>query len=171
LGDGLRIRIFLLLRALTVRRHTWTVGAAVVGALTTAAVLLLARNITFEPHLAAPQHLSATVRALLDRRMARHVRDMSELERAIIVIDLANAAQIADRIAAEPLLSRPLSSDATELNAQLPEQFFILQDQLRVEAHELTAAARSGDLDRTAQSYGRLARGCLACHAVYLRQP
>jgi hypothetical protein len=148
------------------KRHAVTIGAAALGAAATAAVLLPSRKIGPEPHLPPPQHLSATVRGLLDKRMARHASDMSELEKAVVLLDQARAAQLAERIASEPMLSRP--TEPSQLNAELPERFFVLQDALRADAARLAAAARAGDFEQLSKMYSQVTQTCVTCHAAYL---
>jgi len=99
--------------------------------------------------------------------MASHARDMGDLVSAIMILDYPGIVQRADSIAADVNLSRPISRDATELNASLPEKFFIRQDELRAGARALSSAARDLDPYRVAAEYGRLSEGCVRCHADY----
>jgi cytochrome c556 len=143
-------------------------SAGLLAVMAVAVILLLpAHTVTPEPHLAAPQHLSSTAKSLLDQRMARHGADMAELDRAVIFLDLLKAAKLADHIAAEPTLARPTGTDANELNAQLPERFFQLQDELKGNAARLASAARGYNIDDLAQAHAQVVRTCVACHGVY----
>ena len=101
-----------------------------------------------------PEPLSPAARELLKARMASHGRDMNDLVSAIMVLDYVT-------------LARPVSHDATELNASLPEKFFVHQDNVKVEARALADAARAHDAYRVAEQYGRLSEGCVRCHADY----
>ena len=83
--------------------------------------------------------------ALLHERMRRHVEDLAQLNRAVVALDFSTTQQLADQIASEPKLGRPLQQDATELNSQLPERFFLLQDDLQRSARDLANAAQARD--------------------------
>ena len=111
--------------------------------------------------------LSPAARALLKERMASHGRDMNDLVSAIMVLDYLRIEQRSDQIADDVSLARPVSQDATELNASLPEKFFVHQDKVKVEARGLADAARAHDPYRVAEQYGRLSEGCVRCHADY----
>jgi cytochrome c556 len=93
---------------------------------------------------------------------------MTELVWAVVLLDHASTATLANAIAAEPRFRRPLTGDATELNSALPPRFFTLQDELLTRARELEVAARSRDAARIARGYGALATSCVACHDAYL---
>jgi hypothetical protein len=115
----------------------------------------------------AVEPLSPAARNLLKARMASHARDMNDLVRAIMTLDYLRIEQRGDQIADDVSLGRPLTKDATELNASLPEKFFVHQDKLKVEARALADAARAGNPYRVAEQYGRLSEGCVRCHADY----
>ncbi len=83
-----------------------------------------------------------------------------------MVLDYLRIEQRGDQIADDVTLARPVSHDATELNAALPEKFFH-QDKVKLEARGLAAAARAHDPYRVAEQYGRLSEGCVRCHADY----
>jgi len=114
-----------------------------------------------------PEPLSPAARALLKERMASHGRDMNDLVSAIMVLDYLRIEQRGDQIADDVALARPVSHDATELNAALPEKFFVHQDKVKLEARALADAARAHDPYRVAEQYGRLSEGCVRCHADY----
>jgi cytochrome c556 len=111
--------------------------------------------------------LSPAARALLKSRMASHARDMNDLVLAIMTLDYLRIEQRGDQIADDVSLSRPVTNDATELNAALPEKFFVHQDKLKLEARALADAARARNPYRVAEQYGRLSEGCVRCHADY----
>jgi hypothetical protein len=92
---------------------------------------------------------------------------MGDLVSAIMILDYDRIERAGDAIAADVNLSRPISRDATELNAAVPEQFFVRQDELRAEAKALAAAGQARDAYRVAAEYGRLSEGCVRCHADY----
>ncbi len=127
----------------------------------------LAQAIAAPDRATPPEPLSPAARELLKTRMASHARDMGDLVSAIMVLDYGRIAQGADSIASDVNLSRPISGDATELNASLPEKFYVRQDGLRAGARALAAAARAQDPYRVAAEYGRLSEGCVRCHADF----
>jgi hypothetical protein len=71
------------------------------------------------------------------------------------------------RIASDASFSRPLTGDATELNAALPAKFFEEQDQLRARARALAEPSHVLNPYRVAEAYGHLSEACVRCHAVY----
>ncbi len=119
-------------------------------------------------HLAEPQYLPEAARALLHTRMQHHGATMTELLARVVLLDFEGTQRAAREIAQEPRLARPTSMDATQLNARLPERFFVLQDQLRERAAKLDSAAAAHDPARLASAYGQLTETCVACHSVYL---
>jgi cytochrome c556 len=127
----------------------------------------LAQAIAAPDRAAPPEPLSPAARELLKARMASHARDMGDLVSAIMILDYARIVQKADSIASDVNLSRPITRDATELNASLPEKFYLRQDALRAGARALSGAARDLDPYRVAGEYGRLSEGCVRCHADY----
>jgi cytochrome c556 len=114
-----------------------------------------------------PEPLSPTARALLKERMASHAQDMSQLVSAIMLLQYSEIITRADKIAGDVNLSRPISNDATELNASIPEKFFVRQDDLKAAAHNLATAGRTGNPYLVAESYGKLSENCVRCHADY----
>jgi len=106
-------------------------------------------------------------RALLKKRMARHAGDMNELLSATVRVDYPTILESAGRIAAEAPLSRPVSGDASEINAQIPPRFFDLQDELRMHARDLVAAAKERNPDRVASTMGALTSTCVRCHTLF----
>jgi cytochrome c556 len=114
-----------------------------------------------------PEPLSPAARTILKSRMASHAHDMDHLVAAIMVLDYPSIVQRADEIASDVNLSRPLTSDATEMNSALPEKFFVRQDELKSGAKTLAAAARELDPYQVADAYGKLADRCVRCHADY----
>jgi cytochrome c556 len=107
------------------------------------------------------------VRALLKKRMARHAGDMNELLAAAVRVDYPTIVESAGRIAAEPPLARPVTGEASEINAQIPPRFFDLQDELRAHARDLAAAAKERKPERVASTMGALAGTCVRCHALF----
>lgn len=113
------------------------------------------------------ESMPLAARAVLKSRMVDHARDMRELMSAIMILDYPAIHGEALAIADNSNLSRPLTADATELNSQLPETFFLYQDQVRKDARTLAAAADQLNSFDIATSYGRLSESCVRCHAAY----
>jgi len=127
----------------------------------------LARAITAPDRVDPPEPLPATARALLKQRMATHARDMSDLVSAIMLLEYARISIRAEAIADEANWSRPLTGDATELNAQVPEKFFVRQDDLKTAARRLAAAANLHNPYKVAEAYGHVSETCVRCHADF----
>ena len=114
-----------------------------------------------------PEPLSPMARVLLKDRMASHAEDMSQLVSAIMLLEYSDIITRADKIASDVNLSRPISNDATELNASLPEKFFVRQDDLKSAAHVLANAGRAANPYQVAKAYGGISETCVRCHADY----
>ena len=99
--------------------------------------------------------------------MSSHAQDMSQLVSAIMLLEYSEIITRADKIAEDVNLSRPTSNDATELNASLPEKFFVRQDDLKAAARGLAAAGRTANPYQVAQAYGKVSETCVRCHADY----
>ena len=127
----------------------------------------LAQAVAAPTRLRPPEQLSPTARELLRLRMVSHARDMNELTSAIMLLRYPEIRDDALRLAGDASLSRPLTADATELNAALPEKFFLYQDALRLEGKTLAEAAERQQPFDVADSYGRLSQVCVRCHATY----
>ena len=127
----------------------------------------LTRAITPPERPDPPEPLSPQARAILGDRMASHTEDMSDLVSAIMLLEYSRIITRADKIASDVNLSRPTSHDATELNASLPEKFFVRQDELKAAARALGDAARSGNPYRVADAYGHVSETCVRCHADF----
>jgi hypothetical protein len=158
---------------LVMARHAHAFGAGALSAAVIAGLIAwLAPSGRQQPErrLAIPSALPAAARAVLAQRMARHGKIMDQLVWSMLMLDEPGAEEAADRLLAESPLARPLGSDATELNALLPDRFFVLQDQLRAQATALKAAAQSHDSGKVADAFGELSRGCVSCHQLYLKE-
>lgn len=142
--------------------------AGLLGAGLATAVLLAPRALDRAPRLPEPSYLPSAARGLLHERMRRHVEDLGALNRAVVALDYATAQQLADQIAREPKLGRPLQQDATELNSQLPERFFLLQDDLQRAARDLASAAEARDDARVISAHAGMSQTCVACHRAYV---
>jgi hypothetical protein len=112
----------------------------------------LARAVSAPERPEPPQQLSPQAKAILKERMALHAEDMSDLVSAIMLLEYSRIITRADKIASDVNLSRPLTHDATELNAGIPERFFVRQDDLKAAARALEDAARGGNPYQVAQA-------------------
>ena len=81
--------------------------------------------------LGRPDYLSDLARQILRRRMERHGRDMLHLMTGVVLLRREVVQTIAQELAREPRITRPLPDARDELNSALPEKFFLLQDELR----------------------------------------
>jgi hypothetical protein len=114
-----------------------------------------------------PERLSPMVQSILKTRMVSHANDMNELVSSIMLLDYPRIADRADKIVSDASLARPITGDATELNAMLPEKFYVYQDRVKFEARGLSEAAGAADPYQVAEKYGRLSESCVRCHADY----
>jgi hypothetical protein len=119
--------------------------------------------------LVEPENLSATTRAELRTRMARHGNVMSNLVTAVVLLDRPTITTLAGRIADEEVVARSESDGKKKWESRLPNGFFAQQDALRSAAHDLAASAVHGSADSTmADRFATVARTCVACHSIYL---
>lgn len=121
--------------------------------------------------LGTPSYLSQIARQLLTQRMLRHGRDTLNLVQSVLFLDRETTQRLAAEIAAEPRLTRPIAGGADDVNAALPERFFVLQDELKSRALDLAEAARSPDNEKLAKRLGELTQTCVSCHSAYLEPP
>jgi len=138
----------------------------VAGAIAIAIILRPERSISVLPELGTPEHIPPAARAVIRSRMQRHGAQLGTLVSRMVLLDYQGAARTAGEIYDEPTLARPLTGD--ELNGVLPERFFVLQDDLRVEARRLVTAAALGDSSRLVEEVGALTKSCISCHDLYL---
>jgi len=127
----------------------------------------LTRAVSPPRRLEAPDYLPEAARAVLRTMMASHARNMGDLMSAIMVLDYPRIREGADAVANDASLSRPLTHEASELNALLPEDFFRQQDALRAQARVLSDAATRQSPFGVADAYGKLSESCVRCHYVY----
>lgn len=127
----------------------------------------LNRAIAAPSRLQPVEPLPAVARQLLATRMVSHGHDMGDLVSAIMILDYDRIRARARGIAGDVDFARPLTHDATELNAALPAKFFLYQDALRTQTALLAdAAARQSAFD-VAKAYGAVSETCVQCHATY----
>jgi hypothetical protein len=120
--------------------------------------------------LPLPDYLSEEARRMLRQKMGRHGDDMVELMLSVTLLQYDVASEVSHRIANEPRIDRPSAGAEDDVGAALPERFFKLQDELRVKAQAVRAAAVKRDDKELAKSYGRLTETCVSCHSAYLRR-
>ena len=150
-----------------------TTAATVIGsALLATAIggaLWLRPRPTAREHLAEPASIPPSARQILKSKMGRHDVQMRALMSRVVLLDDDGIARTAGEIFDEPALARPLAGD--ELNSLLPARFFDLQDELRSHARRLVMASERHDRAAVAEEFAALAKSCVACHDVYLREP
>lgn len=152
-------------------RHVHAFGlGAVAAAFVAATVVLLvpSHRLVSERHLPPVERLPETARAALRTQMKSHARGMMELASTVTVLDYDGVAASAERILAEPRVARPLTDDASDLNAQLPPRFFALQDELRVNVQSVAHSAVARDPEALADSFAAATKTCIRCHDSYL---
>lgn len=119
--------------------------------------------------LPTPDYLPEEARLAVNRKMQRHGQDAVELMMAVTLLQYDVAEAAAQRIATEPRLARPVAGGEDDVNAALPERFFVLQDEVRLRAEQLRAAAEKKDDKELARALGQLTTTCVGCHSAYLR--
>lgn len=112
----------------------------------------------------APEKVSAEARALLRSKMKSHNRELRDLSMAVVTLQFAEAARLAQLVANQPRLDRSAGPAA-----QLPPRFFELQDELKVNAQSLADTAKQGALEPTEAAYQKVVGTCVSCHAVFKR--
>jgi hypothetical protein len=112
--------------------------------------------------------LPPMARDMLAPRMKDHAVDMDSLVNAVIRLDRRTTASVAEKLANDDRLARPVGKDDATLNSIVPPKFFELQDQLRVSARELAEVARGHDDRKLAKSFSDVTTTCIACHSLYL---
>jgi hypothetical protein len=119
--------------------------------------------------LRAPEHVTAETRAELDGRMARHGAVMSNLVRAVVLLDRPTIRVLAGRIADEEVVAHAVRSPHAPAPLSLPKEFFVEQAKLVTAARDLTLAAADGANDSVlAERFATLTSTCVSCHSSYL---
>lgn len=118
--------------------------------------------------LAARKALPLALRETLTASMDRHGEELVFLLSSVVLLHYQDAEELAQMIADEPKLGRPVPGDETSLNAMLPTGFFVYQDALTARAKELAAAARAKEDARLVKAFGALSETCVGCHSAYL---
>lgn len=112
--------------------------------------------------------LTPEVGRLLEARMRRHGPRMTELLRAVIILDWDGVQRTSEQLAEEPSIAAPLSGDQDSLNAQLPPSFFVRQQALYKALRELSDAGAHESDHEVKVAFNGVASACLDCHAAYL---
>jgi len=122
------------------------------------------------PRLETPEKIPWAARLSVSRKMRNHGDDMTVMLWAMLFLDFGSAGEIAEAIADEPKLARPLEPDSDDVNAMLPQQFYDLQDELRAKAAALVELSDAvvPEPDAFAKAFGELTATCVRCHTVYL---
>lgn len=115
----------------------------------------LTRAVAPPRRLGAPDYLPEAARSVLRTIMASHARNMGDLMSAIMVLDYPRIHATAEEVASDASLARPLTHEASELNALLPEDFFRQQDNLRAQARVLVDAAQHLGQRQQREDHGR----------------
>ena len=119
--------------------------------------------------LPVPEHLSAATRSEVRGRMGRHGNTMSNLVRALVLLDRPTIANLALRIADEEVIARAEGGGPDKLKALLPKEFFTEEGALQRSARDLAAAANNKESDSVmAERFAAVAKTCVSCHSVYL---
>ena len=118
--------------------------------------------------LPPPEHVSHETSVDIRARMARHGEVMTNLVRAVVLLDRPTTRILATRIADEEEIAR-VGATGEPKHPALPPGFFALQDELATDARQLAEAAADGSDDRVlAERFAVLTRTCVSCHTVYL---
>jgi hypothetical protein len=112
-------------------------------------------------------YLPTEARPSLHGRMAKHAQEMAALESAVKVLRYEEIAARAWRIADEDRFASPLSTDALEPSAELPERFVQQDRRMRAWAEVLASAAGRSNRFVVEDAYGQLSDACIRCHAIY----
>jgi len=119
--------------------------------------------------LRAPDHVTAETRAELDGRMARHGAVMSNLVRAVVLLDRPTIRVLAGRIADEEVVAHAARSPHAPAPLSLPREFFVEQTKLANAARDLSVAAADGADDHVlAERFATVTTTCVSCHSSYL---
>lgn len=121
--------------------------------------------------LKEPDYLPPLARQMLRTKMARHGDDMLQLVTAVTLLQRDRAKALANDIANEPRLVKPIAGGENDLNAALPLQLFTLQDELRMRAKAVADAANKPDDVALAKALGKVMETCVACHSAFLNPP
>jgi cytochrome c556 len=143
--------------------------ATMTGLLVVPAIGLAGDKPPMAQHLAAPEHVTAETRAQLSARMRRHGEVMSNVVRAVVLLDRPTIRVLASRIADEEDIAHTSSPANDRLAGNVPHEFQIQQTALATAARALAVAAADQSEDQLlAQRFAEVATTCVSCHSVYL---
>jgi mono/diheme cytochrome c family protein len=122
--------------------------------------------------LPAPENLSAATRAEVRGRMGQHGNTMSNLVRALVLLDRPTIVNLAGRIADQEVVARTEGGGTDKLKLLLPKEFFAEEVALQTNARDLAASAANKEADSAmAERFAAVAKTCVACHTAYLHSP
>lgn len=120
-------------------------------------------------HLPPPDNVASEVMRELKARMGRHGNTMSNLVRAVVLLDRPGIQTLARNIADEEIIASVTSGAKAGKPLPLPREFSKEQDALRIAAQQLAVAAVAGGDDKVmADAFATVTRTCVACHSSYL---
>jgi cytochrome c556 len=120
-------------------------------------------------HLPPPDHIASETMRDLKARMGRHGNTMSNLVRAVVLLDRPGIQALARNIADEEIVASTVNGAKSDKPLPLPREFGREQDALRVAAQQLAVAAvAGGDDNALADAFATVTRTCVACHSSYL---
>lgn len=158
--------------------HSNTTRYAALSGITLAAIVGLGvafRQVDAAPlrtRLPAAAYMTAETATEFKSRMSRHGNTMSNLVRAVVLLDRPTIRTLAGRIADEEIVARLGRTSPEGKRFRLPPEFFDQQDALRGAAQKLAASATvESDDNALADHFAAVARTCVACHSSYLRPP
>jgi len=120
------------------------------------------------PVMQKPEWIPVEAREMLAARMRRHGEEMMFLVVSVLILSYDSAESMAQEIADEPKIGRPVDGETNTINALLPPRFFEFQDELRDRADIVADAAHAKDHMRLVRAYGQLSETCVGCHATYM---
>ncbi len=101
--------------------------------------------------------------------MSRHGEVMSNLVRAVVLLDRPTTRVLAGRISDEEVIAHSNKSGSARLPLNLPPEFLGEQTALTSAARALALAATDrGDDQLLARRFAELTTTCVGCHSVYL---
>jgi hypothetical protein len=119
--------------------------------------------------LRSPDHVTSTTQTEVTRRMAQHGETMSNLVRAVVLLDRPTIRVLAGRIADAEVVAHASTSPHEPLPLSLPREFFLQQTRLAVAARDLAAAVVDGADDGVVgDRFAAVTSTCIACHSAYL---
>jgi cytochrome c556 len=114
--------------------------------------------------------LSEPSRRAIGQRMRHHAEDLTDLLKAVLLLDHDGVEERARALAEAPKLSQPAPGEIDTLNASIPKRFFELQNDFVKKAKALGQTAKQHDDVKMGKAFGQLTEACVACHSVYLWQ-